>query len=503
MKSPLAVAVLATAVCGPSGTALAQTSLEQVAERLAEQEARLKAQAKEIESLKAELAKVQKVGEVPTPGSSPAASSPAASAAAVPSQTAPDMVPLRIVGAGRAPSSDAATATRNLLVQAGRIETLDGANWDRGSPEFVSKDGNFSFRPRIRMFTDFGATFGSKAKTRNLSGTEQRLFDLGFEGRAGAEFSYLYEAGFGDNRLTVKNAFVAWSRALDSKHILEIAVGNRVTGRTMDGSTSINDIHFMERNVVASSTQPQKGYYGLGVRGRIYGPRWHVAAEVAGNDVNSAGSANDGVTYSIRSHWNPLRTTNSLLHIAAWGYREQISSSLNGVQRNIYIGGHVPDALQVQSGIIVNPRSGYGAGFELGGVFKSFWFSAEGGGRHLSAQTDAEFRAASISAGYFLTGETVAYADKIGIWGRQQVLTPVGRGGWGALELLARYETVTLENGSLGGEGKAATIGANWFLTPNVRLMANYIHWSLDNQSGTVTGADAGDTVAMSMRLTY
>ena len=412
-----------------------------------------------------------------------------------------------IVTPGTAPGSDGATATRDAMVAAGRIATLEpsrgGASWDRGSPELVSRDGNYSFRPRIRMFTDFGSTSGSSSSARNLTGTEQRLFDLGFEGRIGPEFSYLYEAGFGDNRLTVKNAFVAWTRALDSRHLLEFTVGNRVTGRTMDGSTSINDIHFMERNVVASSTQPQKGFYGLGFRGRIYGPDWHVAFEVAGNDVNSLGNADDSTTYSIRTHWNPLKTRTALVHLGAWAYHEDISPAVTTTQRNIFIGGHVPDALMVQSGTIAAPRKGTGAGVEAAGILKSIWIAGEYGGRNVDAATDVRFRAGSVSAGWFITGETVAYADKIGIWGRQQVLRPVGRGGWGAIELLSRYEKVTLRNGLLGGEGDALTFGANWFLNPNVRLMGNYIFWKTDNASGPVIGSDNGRTIALSMRLTY
>jgi phosphate-selective porin OprO/OprP len=59
-------------------------------------------------------------------------------------------------------------------------------------------------------------------------------------------------------------------------------------------------------------------------------------------------------------------------------------------------------------------------------------------------------------------------------------------GGWGAIEVAARYSYVDLdqspyatfaENTYIASRGKynIATIGANWYLNPNTKVAANYI----------------------------
>ena len=77
-------------------------------------------------------------------------------------------------------------------------------------------------------------------------------------------------------------------------------VGNRLTERTMEGSGSSETAPFLERNVVATAILPLKGSYGMGVTSRLYGRNWHVAAQVAGDDINDPGVTRDTVTTSLR-----------------------------------------------------------------------------------------------------------------------------------------------------------------------------------------------------------
>jgi phosphate-selective porin OprO and OprP len=47
-----------------------------------------------------------------------------------------------------------------------------------------------------------------------------------------------------------------------------------------------------------------------------------------------------------------------------------------------------------------------------------------------------------------------------------------------------------LNDGSVaGGEEGNVTAGINWYLTPNVRLMANYIHGDVRERKGVQNGS--------------
>ena len=87
-------------------------------------------------------------------------------------------------------------------------------------------------------------------------------------------------------------------------------------------------------------------------------------------------------------------------------------------------------------------------------------------------RTDAKFDGWYVQASYVLTGERRRYSFTSGTF---QGVKP--RRKWGAVEVGVRYSTLDLDNsGVTGGDGKDWTIGLNWYLRENLRLMFNYIH---------------------------
>ncbi len=79
---------------------------------------------------------------------------------------------------------------------------------------------------------------------------------------------------------------------------------------------------------------------------------------------------------------------------------------------------------------------------------------------------------------YFLTGESRPYEHDQGVMGRVKPRHPAFSkdGGAGAWELLLRYSSIDLTDGAVvGGELHNWTGGANWYLNPKTRVMANYV----------------------------
>jgi phosphate-selective porin OprO/OprP len=91
-----------------------------------------------------------------------------------------------------------------------------------------------------------------------------------------------------------------------------------------------------------------------------------------------------------------------------------------------------------------------------------------------AAGGSADLDAWAAQVGYFITGETRGWKD-----GDFSRTTPAGNYGdgdnVGAWEVAVRYDTADLDNGGVTGvEMDQWTLGLNWYLNPNTRVMLNY-----------------------------
>jgi len=105
---------------------------------------------------------------------------------------------------------------------------------------------------------------------------------------------------------------------------------------------------------------------------------------------------------------------------------------------------------------------------------------------------DPDFSGFYAYASYFLTGEHRPYKNTAGKFSRVKPKKNFGAGGPGAWELAARYSHLDLNDEDIeGGELDDITVGLNWYLNPNTRIMWNYVHTDLDG---------VGDADAFQMR---
>ena len=105
-----------------------------------------------------------------------------------------------------------------------------------------------------------------------------------------------------------------------------------------------------------------------------------------------------------------------------------------------------------------------------------------------------------IQGGFFLTGEYRPYKNTEGVFTRVKPknnfnIVKLLDGEYrsiGVLELAARWSGINLANHDInGGIMNDTTIGLNWYLNPNMRMMTNYIH---SNRNGV------GDADILQMR---
>lgn len=378
--------------------------------------------------------------------------------------------------------------------------------WGAGLPVFRSADGIFTYKPRGRILVDVSSTMGSRYNGRNTTTTGMRALRLGLEGGVGPHFFYQFETDFSENEVDIVTAFMGWRNKISANVDYDVRVGHLFNDRAFEGSTGSDSTPFLERGTVSTAIIPQRGFYGIGIMGRMFGPNWHASVALTGDRVDGQQATNDSRTVSARAHWNPVKTDKTLLHLGAWGFDEALSNAATVLTRSTVIGGRFNGAVRVSTGDLLGGRSTTGYGVELGGYSGGLWVMGEAGQRiaRLDAgRPDFHSKAWSVSTGFFLTGELPPYNPRLGSFGQPNVLDPVLDGGTGAIELTARYENLDYTDLALGGEGWAATVGVNWYLNSFTRFQLNGIQWHSENRAGTYTGSDDGQTISARVGVTF
>jgi phosphate-selective porin OprO/OprP len=415
------------------------------------------------------------------------------------SQTAAQAAP---VVAGT-PAAGAAPAPRPVqTIAATAVPAPAPVDWATGLPELRSPDGSFTFKPRIRVTADLSNTFGSDFDNRNLTTTELRGLRLGGQGKIAGGFTYWIEADLADNAVSVANAFVAYNTKIGGRD-LEVSAGQRLNDRGVEGGTAEDVVPFLERSLMVSTIGPERGAYGVGVSSKLTGSVWHASLSVTG-DAISTGTANDSVTLMGRTHWSPFKTDAGFLHLGGWGFVEDLTPNASIASRSLVVSSRGNDNLRLSGGTIADPKGSKGLGLELGGVHRSGWLMAEGGKRVVeTAARDFDQDAYSLSAGFFITGEKPPLSPRTGTWGRPKVLNPLGTDGYGAVEIVGRYDTADYSDNPTGGEGDTWLLGVNWYPTNNTRVSAHWSAWSVDNRTGTFVGDDNGNTATVRVQTAF
>ena len=380
--------------------------------------------------------------------------------------------------------------------------------WGNGIPAITTENGDYSFRLRGRILADYGSSFGSRFHNLNVSRTMMRAARIGAEGRI-KQLSWVIESDFSSNSLVLMSAYATWTTKTFG-HVAEYTLGHKFSERGFDGSTGSYNTVFLDRDLVATTLVPVMGWYGLGGAYKIYGNNWHVATQIAGDQVNNVNMKNnirDDITYLARAHYIPFRNNTYLLHLGIWGYYEDVKPAQNFTQ-DIEALSRTNNNFNLQFGPTAPLAHSFAGGLELFGMRKSMWALVEFGARRMTlrrtsgiASSSTDFagmtgtvRAFSAQYGVFLTGEKPNYMPRNGVWGLPHVLHPVIDGGMGAWELAFRWDWANSSHVFSGADAWTLTAGLNWYLMSTAHLMFNYTHAHVYNATGDYIGSNSGDT---------
>ncbi len=347
-----------------------------------------------------------------------------------------------------------------------------------GKLKIESADGQHSFQPIGRIFWDTiwededGATAVS-------GGSELRRARMGFE----AQFYKLWKAkleyDFSGADADLKDAYISYNNKFASGDKYSVKVGQHHVPFGFNTVSSSKYMSFIRRPLFADGPLSPARQYGGAFR--IDNERWLFHAgmflDAPGDGaVNDDATNDDRQTYAVRIAGTPImQDERHLVHIgASYMYQDLKGDSIRVRQRAI---SHLDESRLFDTGTfgsnVIDDINAYD--FEALVV----WGPFHALGEYVTWDMDntgtgaEDLSAWSIEAGWYLTGESMKY--KAGQFSGVSPNKQFMRGGYGAWQLVARYENMDLnDNTTVGGDGDVLSVGINWTPIKNVRFMGTY-----------------------------
>lgn len=264
-----------------------------------------------------------------------------------------------------------------------------------------------------------------------------------------------------------------------------IVAGHQKTTVSLDEATSSRFISTLER---AAFTDAFGFDRRLGVSVKTGGDNYSFAAGAFTSNVNGedGGSPDRGIAASARATYNPIKTDEMIVHLgASWRYREKGEDNANlRYRQRPYT--HVAPSRIINTGRFA--KSDNFIGLEAAATTGRLWAAGEAAflkANGAGANPDASLGGYYGEVGMFFGGKKVYKGNK---FNRPKVDKPFGKGGYGAVSLVARYDSVDLQDEIYTGKLDTLVLGADWWPTKKTRLGINY--FSADAENGS---ADKGD----------
>lgn len=346
------------------------------------------------------------------------------------------------------------------------------------SPSPKITKGDMSWQPFGRIHLD--AAHFEDDKRDHPSGAEFRRARLGMKGQLTEDVGYRAEFDFANEGVSFKDVYMNYT-GVDG---VEIRAGNFKPPMGLEESGSSNYLTFIEPSSVTSSFLTGE-IIGLAAFGG--GENWSLAGGIFNDDPGIQSSDDEAINLTGRVTFAPVNNENATLHLGAAASRRTPDDANETFDFDAYAENALQSADSV-SAVITNADRADLYGLEAAAL----WGPVSLQGEYFRVNVDdAAGRDPSFDGGYgalswIVTGERRPYSAREGTFGRvvpDHPLDPAG-GGWGAVELAARYSTLDLnDSGITGGQMDNITAGINWYLAKHVRLMANYIIVDTDNSA--------------------
>jgi len=351
---------------------------------------------------------------------------------------------------------------------------------DKGGIRIKSSDKEFAVKIGGRIQVDSAWYDEDGAEMGN--GTEFRRARLYIQGHMFNDWGYKLQYDFTGSAKSggIRDGFITYN---GFEHV-QLKVGNFKDPFMLQEQTSSKYITFTERSLLDAFAPGRH----IGVMASTKHKHWSAAAGFFGDSVSTAEKGKDeGWSVSGRLTYAPINEKTRVVHLGvASDYRE--IGDEGGVRYKQQPETHISGTNIVDTGVIEFADNALKVGAEFAAVGGAFSVQSEYIWSRVDrneGEKDLDFDGWYAQAGYFITGESRNY--KHGKFGGVSPKSVVGRGGYGAWQLAARYSSIDLDE--IGGEADSVTVGINWFPTSTLRFSGNYVN-VLDVKGGSHHGEE-------------
>ena len=337
----------------------------------------------------------------------------------------------------------------------------------RGGPSIESSDGNFKFSLGGRIHLDAALYDEDGAAMEN--GFRFRRTRLSADVTVYKDWHIKTQYDFAENAVNFADVYVRYT-GFDG---VRITAGQFKMPFGLEELTSSNNMTFMERSTNAVFAAARQ----IGVSADWRRPMFTASAAVYGRNVGESTNGDDPLAIGGRVTFSPINEKGRVFHIGGAAAYEWVddAGTLRIRQRPE---SRVDGARFVDTGAISDVTAQLKYGIEIAGVLGPFSLQGEYMGSSVRRDTglpSADFNGYYLMGSWFLTGESRRYSG-----GTFSSVSP--NNSMGAIELAARYSTLDLNDTAVvsGGKMENITLGANWYINRNVRMMFNYVRVNAD-----------------------
>ena len=338
---------------------------------------------------------------------------------------------------------------------------------------------------------------------RNLNdGSYLRRARLGWEGSHGEHFAYraMFELGDADKAGEARIAEV-WATYLRKPYSIRVGAFSPPTN--MEGATSSDSTLFLERATAADLARSLGGGDGrIGVTVRRVVPGSMIALSLTGPPLDADDDYAPRAAilgrytraFKGRNDYRFHLGVNGAFVLAAATKQDSGRPERFPVRFLNTPEIDDDDTPLIDTGEIDAGRAQV-LGLEFAAQRRNFYLQAEGflfAVDRTGQGGDPRFGGYYVQGSWILTGETRRFDQTLAAFAFPKPLSPIGRGGWGALELAFRYSVMDLNDhegaagqptpagGVRGGRQQILGAALLWYPRPRVRVMFNYLHVNID-----------------------
>ncbi|MGH8083441.1 MAG: OprO/OprP family phosphate-selective porin [Lysobacter sp.] len=305
----------------------------------------------------------------------------------------------------------------------------------------------------------------------------RREFGMNLKKKDVYDFTAVYDF---ESKLWLDVALRVETKALFGADYGKLRVGYFKTPVSMESVAASRSVSMLEQSAASQAVYEGRR---TGVEWSLERQRYAVsAAYFFGKDLQGD---NPGTTAAGRAVWTPVKDKDHVVHLGLTASVENPHGFTDG--RGTYFGPAARFRARPMNGLtpvrLVDSGSLRATDKIVRNGLEALWidgpWSVQAEYLRATAERDGGLRDFTangfyVTGSWVLTGETRPYSgNNVGN------IKPAH--GYGAVELLARYGQLDLNDGGIaGGKQTDWTVGANWYLTTHFKFQANYVHVKAD-----------------------